>query len=824
MKKINVFIITLISIMMLLSLLTAKYINDKNIGYSEELVTTNNVVGEIFKGEEKKQEIYSDRKNLSGIKIIFGTYKRINDDEIKFELYEKNTNKKIREEKIQTKKLLDNTPYNITFKKIKDSENKAYYFKLNSMRGSENNAVTVYSTESGEVVYDLGYLNLEKNINFYIYVMPSILLLGMLLFNYFNYKKKIPLLTVFFLAILIVETAFLINKSQKNVEYYSKFTDKETKFTVGGLHESDQKRRKNFIFSNENNLSGIKLKFGTYNRKNTNRLIFKLYDANSNKEIRRVRLNAENFDNNHPYNIEFSSIKNSKSRYYYFKIFALGGKDKNTVTLYTDSYENVMYDLGYLNVKESRILYFLSIFILVMGISTILYLYKIKNIEKEKVFLMLSLIYGTIILFLFPPLQTPDETSHFMRSYAISKGEITTKKVNENRNINNMPDSILKFIETMQVENIKFKSWGKLDLVDIEKASQLYLNEQKTKQVDMGGTAVINPISYFPQALGIGIARIMHLPILFIFYFGRIINFAVWISVIYYAIKNAPEKIKNILLIVSLLPIGVQQGLSYSTDGSINAFSMLLISFLFKLYLTEEEKFNWRYFIILFLGVFIPTTAKVVYIFSIILLFGIPLKKFRNKKAYIGTIFMITFVTLFVNVSWSFISPENPVSPVGQMEYLKNNLFDHIGTIYLTTREMFQFYVESSVGVLGYLDTRLPYMVIYGYWILILIQTLSNKIFDKRNYKMKNLIIFYLLISYTGILTALYIAWTRPGHTYIDGVQGRYFLPMIPLLLIIFSTKKIEINRDILQKNTNIFLNFGLIYTIIILISRYYLQ
>ena len=61
-----------------------------------------------------------------------------------------------------------------------------------------------------------------------------------------------------------------------------------------------------------------------------------------------------------------------------------------------------------------------------------------------------------------------------------------------------------------------------------------------------------------------------------------------------------------------------------------------------------------------------------VYIFSIILLFGLPLTKFKNKKVYVGTIFTITSITLFINIFWSFISPENPVSPVGQMEYLKN--------------------------------------------------------------------------------------------------------------------------------------------------------
>ena len=51
-----------------------------------------------------------------------------------------------------------------------------------------------------------------------------------------------------------------------------------------------------------------------------------------------------------------------------------------------------------------------------------------------------------------------------------------------------------------------------------------------------------------------------------------------------------------------------------------------------------------------------------------------------------------------------------------------------------------------------------------------------------------------MLGTFGLICTSLYLQWTSPYATFIDGVQGRYFIPLILLVSMLFMTK--ESNTD----------------------------
>ena len=49
----------------------------------------------------------------------------------------------------------------------------------------------------------------------------------------------------------------------------------------------------------------------------------------------------------------------------------------------------------------------------------------------------------------------------------------------------------------------------------------------------------------------------------------------------------------------------------------------------------------------------------------------------------------------------------------------------------------------------------------------------------------QTIIILLITAAIIGLIfTSLYIQWTRPEDTAIRGVQGRYFLPILPLLIL----------------------------------------
>lgn len=75
----------------------------------------------------------------------------------------------------------------------------------------------------------------------------------------------------------------------------------------------------------------------------------------------------------------------------------------------------------------------------------------------------------------------------------------------------------------------------------------------------------------------------------------------------------------------------------------------------------------------------------------------------------------------------------------------------------------------------------------------------------------------FLLIAGTAVLiwTSMYIAFTTPGNTYIDGVQGRYYLPLLFPLWLIMVPSFIRIRMSERMQNGITLLLSGGILTVV---------
>ena len=53
---------------------------------------------------------------------------------------------------------------------------------------------------------------------------------------------------------------------------------------------------------------------------------------------------------------------------------------------------------------------------------------------------------------------------------------------------------------------------------------------------------------------------------------------------------------------------------------------------------------------------------------------------------------------------------------------------------------------------------------------------------------MEKAIFLVIIFSVTILIfTAMCLGWARPNISYIEGVQGRYFLPILPLVILLFA-------------------------------------
>ena len=83
-----------------------------------------------------------------------------------------------------------------------------------------------------------------------------------------------------------------------------------------------------------------------------------------------------------------------------------------------------------------------------------------KNVNLAKLFLIVSLFIGTLFVFLVPSFNSPDEDSHFIYSYQLSKGIFRTQ-VKNTQNVYYVPNSILETIaKSKKINNDRDKKYS----------------------------------------------------------------------------------------------------------------------------------------------------------------------------------------------------------------------------------------------------------------------------------------------------------------------------------------------------------------------------
>ena len=54
-------------------------------------------------------------------------------------------------------------------------------------------------------------------------------------------------------------------------------------------------------------------------------------------------------------------------------------------------------------------------------------------------------------------------------------------------------------------------------------------------------------------------------------------------------------------------------------------------------------------------------------------------------------------------------------------------------------------------------------------------------------------------VGFLLTIMTMFVAWTPFGNRVVEGVQGRYFLPFLPLVLLLFRGKGIVVHKNVPQ-------------------------
>lgn len=432
---------------------------------------------------------------------------------------------------------------------------------------------------------------------------------------------------------------------------------------------------------------------------------------------------------------------------------------------------------------------FISIFLLFC------YFILYKDISVIKLSIILTSVLGLIYLFIMPPLTIPDENVHYDTAYILS---------NKILGIDSAPGMITKRITDTVITpdnySLDKNRWIKSYYFDILKQLPEAFNNRDTTLVSVKPyDFIVNTVFflYIPQSIGITLGRILHLSGLSTFYLARLFNLLFCLLTVFLSIRKLKET-KVAFIVILLLPMTLHQIASCSYDVVIIA---LCFAFIAKIsyYLETKEIISKKSLIFLFLLAFLITPLKYAYFPILFIFFALPVSCFKSKKAkYLSNVLLIVcvilslLVTNFIKIdklysyeSTTFVDSFTLVNTNAfSFSWIIHNLFSFLSIFINTIANWLYYWFITLIGSqLGWLSIYISLPIIYCFVLSYFSTSHSQFTFNKSLTIKLTFLVSFLLCS-SCIIGGAYF-WKIGGPGVIDGIQGRYFLPILPVILFL---------------------------------------
>jgi uncharacterized membrane protein len=248
---------------------------------------------------------------------------------------------------------------------------------------------------------------------------------------------------------------------------------------------------------------------------------------------------------------------------------------------------------------------------------------------------------------------------------------------------------------------------------------------------------------------------------------------------------------------VALWPVALFQASIVSVDPVINSISFLLFALLIKYWHQKDGTLSIAQAILPVLLISILAVTKQPYILLFIPFLFIPNRIFSSKRrAFICKAFWV-LVPILAAIIWLEIDKSNSLQAMNiggvnftkQLDFVLHDPLRFIGVILNTFFQAADGYFGSMVGEIG--DRMIGISIIYLAILSCLTVGIASILSKDQDKKSRDIVsskknISVILVVAIGIIGAislsLYLGFTPVGASIIEGIQGRYFLPLIPFL------------------------------------------
>ena len=399
-----------------------------------------------------------------------------------------------------------------------------------------------------------------------------------------------------------------------------------------------------------------------------------------------------------------------------------------------------------------------------------------------------AFVVGNGFVFVNPPLRAPDEWAHYSRAYQLSV--LHLKPEERDRILGGyVPAGIIRLDD--RFSKVMFRG---VSAREIAAAGNIPFDAGHPQFRNFPSIAVYPWLPFVPQAIGIAIGRVCFGSALAIMYVGREANLVAYVALVYWALTLMPDAgCRLTLALIALLPMSLYQAASLSADGLTAALAILVAVVVWRLAFGEGEVSGLDVAALLAATICLSLT-KLAYCELTLITLAIPPSKFGTVRRYWLTNGAILFLNGLVVGLWFWqfhgvptICLNAEVNPAGQRAFVAHHPAEIIPILMATAEVYGREIVTGVIGTFGWNEILLPVVLVVIYYALLMMSVgVSGK---PRSWRAAMIAVFTGIVSF-GVMMWGYYVQTRPvGERTIAGFQGRYLIPLLPLLIFLGGRK-----------------------------------
>ena len=411
----------------------------------------------------------------------------------------------------------------------------------------------------------------------------------------------------------------------------------------------------------------------------------------------------------------------------------------------------------------------------------------------EKLLLAAIAIATLFCTLITPPFQAPDENQHYMKALLLSEGRVLTEQRGDLIGAT-LPRAAVDFHAVDFPTDVP-PTLRRFDRAMLERSDDADAQRPGTAFADFPNVASYAPTLYAPGAVGLYLGDALDLSRRDAFYVGRLVNATTGLLLLIAALQCLPFG-RNALLATALLPTFAYQTGSLSPDAVINGLGFLGLALALRIGFMGASPARAAG---LFVTAPLLALAKGVYL----PLMAAGLRWPQDRRDYrpwllIGAM-LVGAIGFILWMKWSGGSQAlyhiqsrrtgetMMTAPLAdQLAVILRDPLAYVRILISSVTERAPVYALQIVGRFGWNAILLP-LIAYPLALLMIGAGVATGTGARFGIAQR---LWWLAVA-GGIAllieTAMYLTGTPLGADYIQGTQGRYFLPILPLILIALS-------------------------------------